>query len=526
MGIKLSSELVRTTQNPIGIPPLAVEAMAHVDQTKVELRRGAFWNTIAMLASNFRGIFTFLVARLLGPAALGAYLVAWATIELLSKVGLFGLDNAITTFIARSEAVGDQGRSHALFRLAVWLALSQSIVIGVASIIVLQLFGNWLRLDRQLVSSLSIMLCALPGLALYYINTAVSRGMKIMRHDIFSRGITQSTVTSVAFLLALTVGFQKFAPAFAAVAGTTVSGVVALALARSLFRSAPTRTAGFSYRAEALRLLSFAANISAYDVLNALIVRMDVIMLACFIGRAPGVTLPVVGIYGAVVEVASGLRKVNQAFNPIFAPLVAGMTVHGEQKWAAAAFSQVAQWMLWILLPLLAVLSFAGSTILSIYGQAFRQGSTWLIIVAIACGTNAVVGLAETVITVQKPHVNVLNSSITAVVAFIANLFLIRSFGVMGAAFGILLPYVLLGILRHRALRSVFGWRNPWANLGAPLIGALVALVPALVCRAIISGVAGEISSSVIFLGAYFIVWRRHGARTPLRPGAIEISAI
>ena len=158
--------------------------------------------------------------------------------------------------------------------------------------IAVRLFGYRLSLDRQLASALSIMLCALPGLALYYINTAISRGMKVMRHDIFSRGITQSTVTSVAFLLALAVGLQTFAPAFAAVAGTAASGIVALALAWSLFRTGPKRSPGFSYRGEAVRLLSYAANISAYDVLNALIVRMDVIMLACFIGRAPGVTLP------------------------------------------------------------------------------------------------------------------------------------------------------------------------------------------------------------------------------------------
>ncbi|HZA37916.1 MAG TPA: hypothetical protein VE486_02130, partial [Candidatus Baltobacteraceae bacterium] len=85
-----------------------------VDETGSELKRGAFVNTIAMLASNFRGIFTFLVARLLGPAALGTYLVAWATIELLSKIGLFGLDNTIVAFIARSEAADDRARSHAL----------------------------------------------------------------------------------------------------------------------------------------------------------------------------------------------------------------------------------------------------------------------------------------------------------------------------------------------------------------------------------------------------------------------------
>jgi hypothetical protein len=85
---------------------------------------------------------------------------------------------------------------------------------------------------------------------------------------------------------------------------------------------------------------------------------------------------------------------------------------------------------------------------------------------------------------------------------------------------------VLLGILRHRALRFVFGWRNPWANVSAPFIGALVALVPAVVCRAIINGVAGEIFSSVVFLGVYFILWRRHRARTALSAGAIQMSSI
>ncbi|HEX8490942.1 MAG TPA: oligosaccharide flippase family protein, partial [Chthoniobacterales bacterium] len=221
----------------------------------------------------------------------------------------------------------------------------------------------------------------------------------------------------------------------------------------------------------------------------------------------PGVTLPVVGIYGAVVEVASGLRKVHQAFTPIFAPVVAGLTVHGEQDRAAAAFSRVAQWMLWVLLPLLALLGFAGGTILTIYGREFRQGSVWLIIVAIACGTNALVGLAETVIMVQKPRLNVWNSTIACVVAFIANLFLILNWGVMGAAFGILLPYVLLGILRDRALRSVFQWRNPWANIGPPFLAALAAALPAGACRAMIEGIPGEIASSLLFLVVYFFAW-------------------
>lgn len=477
-----------------------------------ELKRGALTNTVALLASNFRGIFTFLVARLLGPAALGTFSVAWATTDLLTKIGMFGLDNTITTFIARTEAAGDRVRNRALCRVGVSLAVLQCTLLAGASIAVIQLFGDRLRLNPQMIGALSVLLCAMPGVALYRMSTAVSRGMKVMRHDIFSRGLTETIGTTAALLLALALGMRTYAPEIAAIIGTTASGVVALFLASSLFRFAPERRATISSRDDARRLLAYSAPITAYDLLNAFIVRMDVIMLGCFIGRAPGVTLPVVGIYGAAVEVAGGLRKINQVFNPIFTPVVAGMTAEGAQQHAAVAFSRVAQWMLWMLFPPLAVMVLAGSTILSIYGEAFREGSTWLAIVAIACATNAFVGLAETVIMVQRPRLNLFNSAITCVVALAANFYLIGRFGATGAAFGILLPYVLLGILRYRTLGSAFQWKNPWANIKQPVIAALFASLPAAACRVTIHGTTGQLIAVTVFAGVYFLAWRRDRA--------------
>jgi O-antigen/teichoic acid export membrane protein len=498
-------------------PPGGVERSTSVDHA-AELKRGAWTNLIALLASNFRGIFTFLVARLLGPAALGIFSVAWATTDLVSKIGIFGLDDTIITFIARAEAAGDRARSRALFRLAVFLGVVQCAILAGISITVVRLFGQQLGLDPQMVAALSVMLCAMPVVALYRINTAVSRGMKVMRHDIFSRGFTETIVTTLAFLAALWFGLETFAPEIAVIVGMGASGVVALFLAASLFRSAAPRSSAFPYRLEARRLLAYAAPISAYDLLNAIIVRLDVVMLGCFVGRAPGVTLTTLGIYGAAVEVAGGLRKINQAFNPIFAPIVAGLTVDGDQERAAVAFSRVSQWMLWILLPLVAVMVLAGSVILGIYGPAFRQGGMWLGIVAIACATNAFVSLAETVIMVQKPRLNLLNSVITCVVALTANLWLISRFGVTGAAFGILLPYVLQGILRYRALRMVFRWRNPWGDIGHPLIAAVMAGIPATACRLMVDGITGQVIASLAFLLAYLLAWRHYRHPTTINP--------
>src|SRR5437879_824832 len=216
---RLREKSVSLTEVALDVAPPVLDAPARVDETGVELKRGAFLNTIAMLASNFRGIFTFLVARLLGPAALGLYSVAWSTTDIISKIGVLGLDNAITTFIARSEAVGDRARSRALFRIAVILGVAQSVVTAGLVIIGLRFFNNLLHVQPQMVSALALVLCAMPGLALYRISTAVSRGMKVMQHDIYSRGVTEPVATTLAFLLALAVCFKEFYPQVARLVG-------------------------------------------------------------------------------------------------------------------------------------------------------------------------------------------------------------------------------------------------------------------------------------------------------------------
>src|SRR5213082_3695376 len=128
-------------------PPGGVERRADPGP---ELKRGARANFTTMLASNFRGIFTFLVARLLGPAALGVFSVAWATTDIISKIGVLGLDNAITTFIARSEAVGDRARNRALFRVAIVLGVAQSVVTAAIVIGALRFSNNRLHLQPQM----------------------------------------------------------------------------------------------------------------------------------------------------------------------------------------------------------------------------------------------------------------------------------------------------------------------------------------------------------------------------------------
>jgi O-antigen/teichoic acid export membrane protein len=163
--------------------------------------------------------------------------------------------------------------------------------------------------------------------------------------------------------------------------------------------------------------------------------------------------------------------------------------------------------MLWVLLPLVGVMTLAGSTVLMIYGKAFEQGGAWLAIVAAGCATNAFVGLGETVIMVQRPKINLINSSIACLIAIAANLWLIPRYGITGAAIGILVPYIIQGILRTIVLRFVFKWHNDWRTIVPPVVTSSLAIVPALISLSFIPGIAGQFSAALIFLAGCGIGW-------------------
>jgi O-antigen/teichoic acid export membrane protein len=206
---------------------------------------------------------------------------------------------------------------------------------------------------------------------------------------------------------------------------------------------------------------------------------------------------------------------VSQPFTPIFAPVVAGMTATGAHREAAAAYSRLLRWMLWILLPVTAAMILAGPTILLVYGSKFQQGGEWLAIVAVACATNAFVNLGETVIMVQRPGLNLLNSFITCLAGIAVTVFLVSRFGVTGAAFGILITYGIQGLIRTIILHFVFHWPNPWRDVTPILLVAVVAIVPAVICRLWFPGVAGQLIAATICLSVFAAGWFHHRRSLP-----------
>jgi len=125
------------------------------------------------------------------------------------------------------------------------------------------------------------------------------------------------------------------------------------------------------------------------------------------------------------------------------------MTATGDHETAAATYARLAQWMLWILLPLVAVMSLAGGTILLIYGPAFsaRRCLAWhrrsrqcyqLRLSHWRNGNHGPTAAFESSTFVDHMRSRWCRASLVDST--------VRS---NGAAFGILLPYIVQGILRY-----------------------------------------------------------------------------
>ena len=192
-----------------------------------------------------------------------------------------------------------------------------------------------------------------------------------MHHDIYSRGFTESFGTAGGCC------WRPLPPVpgrwllrSRRLSAPARPGVVAFGLARRLFPDRPARSTRPDDRGALVR---HSAPVALYSLLNIAIMQIDVVMLGMYVGRAPGVTLETLGIYAGAVAIAGGLRKVNQAFTPIFTPVVAEQMGRGQIREAEVTYGYLARWMLAILLPAVAVLGLSGDAIMSIFGPGFRR---------------------------------------------------------------------------------------------------------------------------------------------------------
>lgn len=460
------------------------ERMRGSVDTSGDERRRDHLTILSGTAQNVVGLAVFVVASFgmnvliarafgKGSAALGQITLATQLAFVAGAAARFGMDMAATRRVAIEVGQGHGGRSRAIVRLAVGIALVVSAVVGLLAFLFAGPIAALFNAPEPAYRAAAV---ALIFVAVAQVYLGGSRGLKIMRHTLYAYWVGQS-VSWIVLTLVLWSALDKTVPV--TVLAYALSWVLATAVAWVSWRSASGR---FAERlpaepGETRALIRYGAPRAPAALLSQALFYVDLAVLSAYLPAGD----PELSVYAAAVRVAQALVLFLTAVSYMFSPFVADLHERGERGRLDELYKSVTRWTLAATIPLLLLFAIAPEQVLHVFGSSYDAGAAWLRILLIGQIVNVSVGAAGFVLIMAGRtgwDLTVYASSFVLDLAIA--LALVPALGPKGAAIAQTLTLVFSNVFRVLLVRRFVGiWpydRN-YARLVVPTVIGAVAMV-------------------------------------------------
>lgn len=394
-----------------------------------------------LVGQIIRLVMQILLGRVLGAQLFGLYTLGRSVIEVLSRLGLLGLQNGVVHFLAIFQGE----RDHAQIRGTILTALV--LVIGCGG---LTGFGLWLASDwaaaalfdkPDLAPVLRGFAMAIPAYSTLLLLTACARGL---RHIGYYSGMTHMVqpLLILAFVAGgFAIGLKLNGVLWAfGISNALSCGLMFLGL-RRIFPSLLSLREGFQFASS--RILPYSIKVVFKDISNRILLHLDRLMLGAF-----GVASDL-GIYGVSAFIGSRIDFFLRMFNGIFAPMISDLYNQGKRDEMARIFQTVTKWTLLLTLPVFFTFIFLGHTLLELFGREFQAGWPTLVVLSLGSLVNISVGPAGfMLIMTGRPELELFNSWISGAMNIALNLWLIPAYGALGAALATATTVATLNLIR------------------------------------------------------------------------------
>jgi len=328
-----------------------------------------------------------LIARAFGKGSAAFGLVTLAT-QLAFVAGAatrFGMDMASVRRVAIEVGKGEPGRSRAIVRIAVLIALGVSALVAAVAFLLATPIASFLHAPANAMRAAAL---ALVFVALAQVYLGGSRGLKIMRHTLYAYWVGQPLSWIALTLVAWSVVDKSVTVTVFAYA---LSWVIATILAWFFWRKETARFEQVPAEPhEAKALLRYGAPRAPAALLSQALFYTDLFVLSHYL-KAGSANL---SVYAAAVRVAQALVLFLTAVSYMFSPFVADLHERGERDRLDGLFKSITRWTLAGTVPLLLLFAIAPGPVLKVFGSDYSTGTAWLRILLIGQIVNVSVGAA------------------------------------------------------------------------------------------------------------------------------------
>jgi O-antigen/teichoic acid export membrane protein len=412
-----------------GPPRDPIAAAPHTDQHVLAMAKGSgilAAGSLFEFASRF--VIAFLLARSLGAAEYGLYVMAVSAAALAAGMSQIGLDDAMVRYVAILSGRRDEVGLRGAIQVGLGASTLAGLALGGALYLAAEPLARGVFDEPRLTELLRLVAFLVPFLTISNVLAGVARGFRRMEFVAIGENVVQSLVR-----LAL-VGLIAALGNLTALQATLVFGIsdvaATLTLVALLDRAYRVRRlAGQAARRDTGAIFAFALPLWMSGLLRQFRNNIQTVILGAT-GAISGV-----GVYAVVDKVNLVSHVWLLSVLVAVKPTLARLHDQGNRTGLAHLYSTSTRWTLSLYLPFFVCTILYREPILSVFGPAFAAGSTALVVLCCAELANAGTGTCGPILDMTgHTRVKLVNSVTWTALLIGSGAVLIPRWGVTGAA--------------------------------------------------------------------------------------------
>ena len=395
-----------------------------------------------------RYLYTLLLARWVGSEFLGIYSLA-NSVRLISEVfGKMGMEIGVMRFVSLLNPDIEKKKIQRLIGSAVKMTMAFSVVI-MAGLLVSSGFivTHILKGPPLLKIVLMVFAIAIPFNAITLVVAFATQGFKRLKYKIFITQFLNPTILLVVMIISfwfISVEVALMAPMLVS---SIIGFIVMFAVLKKLTGVKNQQLLKAPFDRE---LLVFSYPLMFVTILLTLMHWMDILMLGAFTNAST------VGLYHPAARTAGLLQALLTSFLSIYSPMIAQFHAESDQKNMSGSYKLVSRWLLTFSIPVALIFLVYPKKVMLLFGAEYLPSANVLIVLTAATFIHAILGAAQSTLSMTGHTRLLLWNAIGAfVINIILNIILIPNYGMIGAAWATLISLFVISLLRVLEVRWI-----------------------------------------------------------------------
>lgn len=393
-------------------------------------------------------IFTLMISNYYGAEALGVYSLSFVFLQMIATFGRLGIDMTSVKFIADYNIKNENNFIKKFYYMVVKFVFPFSILVSLIAIYLSPYIAKYVFNKEYLSEYFQLISLAIVPYIFIFIHSESLRGLHKIKEYMFLQNISTTLIAFILLLVAIFYTMEAlYVPIFVLVVAIYLTFFTSIWLWKKELSNVYNNVKkvllgnekdGLTYK----KIFSVALPLTLTSYLAIIMGSTDIVMIAMFMTEKD------VGIYSIVIKLSTISLIVFMAVNTITVSKFAAYWGKNKLLEMQNLSNESTKLILYFSLPIFLIIWIFPTEILGMFGKAFEEGVSALIIMTVGQFLFIIAGpIWQMMNMTNKQKIFFYFSLMSAIINVVLNYILIPIHGIEGAAYATVAGGIVLNLI-------------------------------------------------------------------------------